>query len=121
MHGHKTGALITASVLMGAYCAKEALNPSELSALTAYAQHLGLAFQVWDDVLDVQGDTATLGKSQGKDEASNKPTYPALLGLDGARQLARKLVENAQNALQEVRADTDELSALAAYVISRDH
>ena len=121
MHGHKTGALITASVLMGAYCAKEAPSPAELAALTAYAKHLGLAFQVWDDVLDVAGDTATLGKSQGKDEASNKPTYPALLGLDGVRQLARKLVENAQNALQEVRADTDKLSALAAYVISRDH
>lgn len=121
MHGYKTGALILASVLMGAYCAQTTPSYSELAALTAYAKALGLAFQVWDDVLDVAGDTATLGKHQGKDEANNKPTYPALMGLDAARQLAAQLVEDAQAALKELNGSTQLLSALATYVISRNH
>ena len=83
MHRHKTGALI-ASARLGALASGRA-EPATLAALERYAEAIGLAFQVQDDILDVESDTATLGKTQGKDQAHNKPTYPALLGLEAAR------------------------------------
>jgi geranylgeranyl diphosphate synthase type II len=84
MHRHKTGALIEASVQLGAL-ASERADEHALKALHNYARAIGLAFQVQDDILDVESDTATLGKTQGKDQAHDKPTYPALLGLDAAK------------------------------------
>lgn len=121
MHRYKTGALIRASVLMGATCAPLAPAAATLQALTDYADAVGLAFQVWDDILDVEGDTAVLGKQQGSDLAHNKPTYPALLGLDGAHQKATELIERAQQSLLQVPGDTSLLAELAGYVINRDH
>lgn len=121
MHGYKTGALIEAAVLMGAYCAKTQPTRSEEQALRSYANAIGLAFQVWDDVLDVEGDTSVLGKHQGKDQADSKPTYPALLGLAGAHQKANELVAQAQHALHTLAIDTTILSALADYIVKRDH
>jgi len=121
MHRHKTGALIRAAVLMGAAAVCEQLPAEQEEALGAYAAAVGLAFQVWDDILDIEGDTAVLGKHQGADMALNKPTYPALLGLDGAHRKAQELVDEAQQALARVDGDTRMLSQLAGYIISRDH
>lgn len=119
MHAHKTGALIRISVLMGAHCG----NPDEdtLKHLTTYANAIGLAFQVQDDILDIESDTATLGKQQGADVALNKPTYPALLGLDGAKSKAKQLHQVALAALQDIAGDTRALQQLADYIITRDH
>lgn len=119
MHAHKTGALIRISVLMGAYCG----NPDEetLKHLTTYANAIGLAFQVQDDILDIESDTATLGKQQGADVALNKPTYPALLGLEGAKEKAKQLHKQALEALKNLSGDTSALAQLADYIITRDH
>jgi len=117
MHRHKTGALIRASVHMGA----RALSASEaqLKALDKYAAAIGLAFQVQDDILDVTADTQTLGKQQGADIARNKPTYVALLGLEGARTKAQELHQQALAALNEFGESADYLRALSAYIIER--
>lgn len=117
MHRHKTGALIRASVSMGA----TALGASEaqLTALDTYAASVGLAFQVQDDILDVIADTETLGKQQGADIARNKPTYVALLGLEGAHTKARELHQQALAALSEFGESADYLRALSAYIIER--
>lgn len=119
MHGHKTGALIRVSVLMGANCAVP--DEDTLKHLTTYANAIGLAFQVQDDILDIESDTETLGKQQGADIALNKPTYPALLGLAGAKEKAKQLHQQAISALQEISGDTSDLAQLADYIISRDH
>lgn len=121
MHRHKTGALIRVAVEMGAYSVQETVEADVLTALRQYAESIGLAFQVQDDILDIESDTATLGKTQGADLALNKPTYPALLGLDGAKQKAQELVAEAQQALQVLPGDTSVLAALADYIIQRDH
>ena len=91
MHRHKTGALIEASVQLGALASGKA-DVASLRSLQQYARAVGLAFQVQDDILDVESDTATLGKTQGKDEANHKPTYPALLGLEQAKAYASVLL-----------------------------
>jgi geranylgeranyl pyrophosphate synthase len=119
MHDHKTGALIRMSVLMGAHCGEP--DEPTLAQLTVYANAIGLAFQVQDDILDIESDTATLGKQQGADVALNKPTYPALLGLEGAKDKARQLHQLAVGALQNLSGDTRALEQLADYIISRDH
>src|SRR5690606_4894231 len=85
MHGLKTGALITASVILGALSTNLA-TPEQLVSLREFATHTGLAFQIRDDILDVETEAAISGKQQGKDARHNKPTYTSLLGLDGARQ-----------------------------------
>ena len=121
MHRHKTGALIRVAVEMGAYSVQETVEADVLTAIRQYAESIGLAFQVQDDILDIESDTATLGKTQGADLALNKPTYPALLGLDGAKQKAQELVAEAQQALQVLPGDTSVLAALADYIIQRDH
>jgi len=118
MHIHKTGALIRASVLLGALCA-DALDETRLAHLDHYAKCIGLAFQIQDDILDVIGDTATLGKTAGADTARAKPTYPALLGLDGARQRAAELLADAQAALDGFGEEADSLRALADYIVQR--
>ncbi|MDA8621087.1 (2E,6E)-farnesyl diphosphate synthase [Psychrosphaera sp.] len=119
MHNLKTGALIKASVLAGAITANA--NKAQINALTKYAEAIGLAFQVWDDVLDITSDTETLGKPQGSDEKANKSTYPALLGLDKAKLKAQQLVNEANLALELIDGDTSSLSQLAQYIIERDH
>ena len=120
MHRHKTGALIKASVLIPAVMAV-APDDEVLGRLDQYAGAVGLSFQIVDDILDVVSDTATLGKTQGADIAMNKPTYPALLGLDGARKHARDMHDIALNALQGLHADFDELRMLSAYIVERTH
>lgn len=125
MHRRKTGALLLASVRMGAACAAHPLPAAALQALDAYGQALGLAFQVVDDVLDVTADSALLGKTAGKDAAAGKPTYVSLLGLEAARQLAADLLTQAENALNALQASglahTQPLHALARQVVQRQH
>lgn len=120
MHGHKTGALIRAAVRLGGLAAVAETDP-RLAALDDYARAIGLAFQIHDDVLDVTGDTATLGKASGADAARDKPTYPSLLGLEGARDRAGELVEEAIIALAPLGEGATSLKALARYMIERDH
>lgn len=118
MHRHKTGALIEASVLLGALASGKSDDLS-LKALLQYARAIGLAFQVQDDILDVESDTATLGKTQGKDEAHDKPTYPALLGLDAAKQYAIELRDLALHALRLFGDSAEPLRELARYIVER--
>lgn len=122
MHSLKTGALIRAAVLMGAITA--GASSTQLSHLTIYANAIGLAFQVQDDILDVIADTETLGKPQGADQAHNKPTYVALLGLEGARSKAQELLHQALHACDQLDADgchsTTRLRQLAYYIVDRE-
>ncbi|WP_134405302.1 polyprenyl synthetase family protein [Pseudomonas aeruginosa] len=118
MHRHKTGALIEASVRLGALASGRA-EPAALAALERYAEAIGLAFQVQDDILDVESDTATLGKTQGKDQAHNKPTYPALLGLEAAKGYALELRDQALAALDGFPPSADPLRQLARYIVER--
>lgn len=120
MHRLKTGALLRASVAMGA--ATAAVNATALQALQSYGAHIGLAFQVVDDVLDVTADSATLGKTAGKDAAADKPTYVALMGLEAARAYAHHLLDAAHQALDNSGLDhTHRLRALCDWVGQRQH
>lgn len=122
IHRHKTGALIRSAVRLGALSAGEK-GMAALPVLDKYAESIGLAFQVQDDILDVVGDTATLGKRQGADQQLGKSTYPALLGLEQAQRKARDLIEDAHQSLTVLAAqslDTTALEALANYIIQRD-
>lgn len=120
MHRHKTGALIEASVQLGALASGQATD-ANLQALSAYARAIGLAFQVQDDILDVESDTATLGKRQGADIARDKPTYPALMGLEQAKSYALELRDQALNALRPFDAAAEPLRELARYIVDRRH
>jgi farnesyl diphosphate synthase len=119
MHILKTGALIRASVLMGAYCGAEMTQP-EFDRLDRYAKCVGLAFQVVDDILDEEGDSATLGKTAGKDKADGKPTYTSLMGLPGAKGLARELLADAQEALAPFEGRGARLRELADFIVHRE-
>ncbi len=118
MHAYKTGAVIRAALTMGGIAADASAD--RLDALDAYGSHIGLAFQVVDDILDVKGETAALGKTQGKDSEANKPTYVSLMGLSGAEQESQRLLQAAIDALWEFGADADPLRGLAHYIVSRD-
>ncbi len=118
MHIHKTGALIRASMLMACSCTP-LLAADELGALDRYAKRVGLAFQVWDDVLDEEADPATLGKTPGKDRAQNKPTFPALLGMAEAKRRAHELVDEAVKALTPLGERAEPLRWLGEYIVSR--
>ena len=120
MHRMKTGALIDASVQLG-YLASPVRDDKVLANLKIYSQSLGLAFQIRDDILDIEADTETLGKPQGSDLAKNKSTFPALLGVDGARLRAKQLVESALQALQQLPYKSDNLATFARYIIQRDY
>jgi farnesyl diphosphate synthase len=120
MHIHKTGALIRASVNLAAL-SKPDLDPVAAKKLDHYAKCIGLSFQVKDDILDVESDTATLGKTQGKDVDNDKPTYPALLGMAGAKQKAQELHEQAVESLAEFGSEADLLRDLSLYIIERSH
>jgi farnesyl diphosphate synthase len=117
MHIHKTGALIRASVLLGAQCGS--VTDATRTALDHYAKCIGLAFQVVDDVLDAESSTATLGKTAGKDAADNKPTYVSLLGAARARELAQELRADAHAALAGLGAPAGRLRQLADFVVER--
>lgn len=119
MHNLKTGALISASVLMGAMSTTLA-SSAQLTALETFADAIGLAFQVQDDILDVTADTTVLGKQQGADVALNKPTYVALLGLEGAQHKARELHLQALAALDGFGEQADILRHLSAYIVERN-
>lgn len=122
LHSKKTGALICAAVQLGA--AAGHASAAAMEALTLYAQKTGLAFQIWDDVLDVIGDSAVTGKPVGNDEAAGKSTYPALFGLDKARELAAAACEEAKEALASVALggiDCTVLAAFADFCVGRDH
>ena len=118
MHLLKTGALIRASVRLGALCAG-ARDPDILDRLDEYARCIGLAFQIRDDVLDVEGETETLGKKQGADTALDKPTYPAILGLEASKAHARALHERASERLAPFGRDADFLCALSEFIVNR--
>lgn len=120
MHRHKTGALIQASIIMASLSANLADRELE-EKLNAYGAAIGLAFQIVDDILDITADTETLGKRQGADLALNKPTYPALLGLDGARRHAMHMHETALASLSDLGANFDILRNLSALIVNRSH
>jgi farnesyl diphosphate synthase/geranylgeranyl diphosphate synthase type II len=120
MHRHKTGALLTAAVELGALSAG-ITSGDHYDGLRRFGDAIGLAFQVQDDILDIEGDTATLGKPQGSDLAQNKPTFAALLGLSGAREKLQLLHAEAINVLALFGPEADPLRALADYIVKRDH
>ncbi len=118
MHNRKTGALIRSSVELGALSSPD-ISRSELDTISTYAQNIGLAFQVRDDILDIESDTSTLGKPQGSDVERGKPTYPELLGLNAAKKVAEELHEKAINALNQLDRDTKTLKDIADYIVGR--
>jgi len=119
MHIHKTGALIRASVKLGALCQPK-VTEAQLEALDHYGKCVGLAFQVQDDILDIEAPTEMLGKPQGADAALNKPTYPTILGLAESKQLALELHEDAISHLDMFGDKAQILRELSAYIIGRE-
>jgi geranylgeranyl pyrophosphate synthase len=118
MHNHKTGALIEASVVMGALATDQATN-DQIEALKQYARAIGLAFQIQDDILDVESSTEELGKSQGSDSANDKATYTSILGIEKARSEAERLYQTSIDALSIFSASADPLRALAKFIVHR--
>jgi farnesyl diphosphate synthase len=119
MHRLKTGALLSASIMLGGLAVGASVPQQQ--ALMRYAEAMGLAFQVVDDVLDVTADTSTLGKTAGKDAAANKPTYVTLLGLGPAQALAKELHREAINAIAPLGESGRYLHGLADFIVLRDH
>jgi len=122
MHAYKTGALIKASVLMASYSCNETDNADLMvrrSQLEDYADAIGLAFQVRDDILDIQSDTETLGKQQGADIAAGKPTYPSIIGMDAAKQKLLKLHQEALDSLTGFDRNADLLREIAGFIVKR--
>ncbi|NKI18080.1 polyprenyl synthetase family protein [Spongiibacter sp. KMU-166] len=119
MHQLKTGALIRSAIGIAALAC--GASDDQRRSLDTYGAAIGLAFQVQDDILDIESSTETLGKTQGADIALNKPTFPAFLGLDGAKQLARQLHEQALAALSDFDHSAESLRLLASYIIERRH
>jgi len=117
MHALKTGALIEASVTVGAILGKG--SPDQIQQLKTYSKNIGLAFQVTDDLLDVEGDPNVMGKDAGSDQARSKSTYPALLGIEQSKQFAKKLVNNALKALDYFDNKAHPLRAIAYYIVDR--
>lgn len=119
IHCRKTGALIRAAVTGGGLCADD-VSAENLHALDNYAQKIGLAFQVVDDVLDIESSTEMLGKTSGSDQAMGKSTYPALLGLEASKKLAQDLYEDALAGISNINGDTTMLVELASLVVNRN-
>ncbi len=117
LHSKKTGALITVAVRAAAILS--GATGEQLPCLTAFAEKLGLAFQIVDDVLDVEGDTASLGKTAGKDAAQHKATFPALLGLEASKARAAQLIESATSDLEIFGPSADALRSIAGFVVDR--
>jgi len=119
MHIHKTGALIRAGVVLGALCGK-APEQSAIDQLDHYAKCVGLAFQIRDDILDVEGEAGNLGKNTGMDQAREKSTYPSLIGMQAARQRATELHHEALDSLSGFSTSADPLRWISSYVIERE-
>lgn len=119
MHARKTGALIRSAAVMGAIAA--GASPEVEAAIDEYAAELGLAFQIVDDILDVAGSTAALGKTAGKDAAADKTTYPGLFGLEASASLARAAIDRARAALESAGLDGGRLDELAEWSLARSH
>jgi geranylgeranyl diphosphate synthase type II len=117
IHTHKTGALIKASVVAGALLG--GADEKSLSAITRYGEAAGLAFQIADDILDIEGTTEEIGKDAGSDQARGKATYPAVIGLADARVEARNMMDEAMRALEIFGAEADPLREIAAYIVNR--
>lgn len=120
MHKLKTGALIRTCIYMAAL-SSEKLEDADLDRLDQFASAIGLSFQVYDDILDIIGDTETLGKPQGSDQEKDKPTFPALLGLEKARMLSRELHQKALQALSIYGTNAETLRQISSWFISRKH
>ena len=120
MHVHKTGALIRASAELGALSIDN-VDQNLLSRISQYAKYIGLAFQIKDDILDIESDTETLGKPQGSDIAMNKPTYPNLLGLEGAKKAADSLYNQALECLDGLDEKGNMLKEIADYIVNRNN
>ena len=118
MHARKTGALIQASALAGALMGGG--DDADLAALKIYAREIGLAFQIVDDILDVEGTVADIGKTAGKDAAAGKPTYPALFGIERSRQMAEDCLARAQQALRDGALTASRLPAIADWIVRRN-
>lgn len=124
MHAMKTGALLKASVFLGAYCGNKVPTPAELKLLDQYGSAIGLAFQIVDDILDVTGSTAELGKTAGKDALEDKPTYVSLMGLQCAKEMAEEqynIALSAVKALPDSLEGKDRLIEIADFIIRRTH
>lgn len=119
IHRNKTGALLSAAVTMGFLCSPQWQNKALEQKLARYSAAIGLAFQVQDDILDIEGDQAEIGKPVGSDLDLDKSTYPKLLGLDGAKQKAQELYQSAVAILDEIDANTTALRALAEFIVQR--
>ena len=119
MHLHKTGALISASVMMGANCSDK-LTQQQKIALEQYAACIGLAFQVQDDILDIESDTETLGKQQGADIDANKATYPAILGMSAAKEKTASLYQSSYDALSCFGEEANLLRKIADFIVKRN-
>src|ERR1700726_81525 len=119
IHENKTAAILTTSVRLGAMSANA--NPKQLAAITKFGRALGLAFQVIDDILDVTQTSEKLGKSAGKDVAAQKATYPAIIGLDKSRAVAKRLTKQAHDTLTIFGTKADTLHALANYLLEREY
>ena len=117
MHIHKTGALITASVASGAILG--GADESQIEAITSYGEKIGLAFQISDDILDIEGDSKTMGKRAGADEEKGKMTYPAVLGLNESKRIQSELVQTAVLDLQKFGSRAEPLRQIARYIIER--
>ena len=118
MHRLKTGALIRASILLGGMC-KQNITKQEIDILSNYALCIGLSFQIQDDILDVISDTETLGKPQGSDAEQEKPTFPAIIGLERSKELALEQHELALKHLEPLDEKADSLRQLSAYIVER--
>ncbi len=118
MHHHKTGALIRASVHMACFCT-DSVTQETRTKLLNYAEAIGLAFQVHDDILDIESDTETLGKQQGADIAAGKPTYPSIIGIDAAKLKAKNLYQDALDSLSGFGSEADLLREIAGFIVKR--
>lgn len=119
IHSRKTGALLVYALDAGAVLAE--VSGNDRSLLKQFGHHLGIAFQIQDDILDVEGDEEKIGKRVGSDEGNQKTTYPKLLGLDGAKQALNKEVEHAEAVLEELSVEATRLRDLLYFVVRRDH
>lgn len=119
IHRNKTGALLTTALKLGFICSPHFTDQQLEQSLTHYAEAIGLAFQVQDDILDIEGDSAEIGKPVGSDLNLDKSTYPKLLGLEGAKQKAQDLYQTALSELEKIPFDTTALRALAEFIITR--
>ncbi|MDY6973258.1 MAG: farnesyl diphosphate synthase [Thermodesulfobacteriota bacterium] len=117
IHSHKTGALIAASVVSGSILGGG--NESQIQAVTHYGRHVGLAFQISDDILDIEGNCRTMGKTVGVDEVDRKMTYPAVIGLSRSKEIQSELVETAVESLREFGHRAEPLRQIARYIIER--